>query len=293
VVGAGEVAPVAGALAAKAHATVGADVLDDVDAAVEVACQDHRALADDANAEVARVRDLGLEADVAPVPAVEEALELEAVQRLAGVAREGDAAGALVLPGELAGEHGSGCGSVHRGLSASSTVALCLKVDNPVPRAESARPPAGAASGPIMIAQALVVLACLIAPAMTLAQSSPNPPVAPREPRDVTVHDDRRIDDYFWLRKKDDPRTLPYLRTENAYADAWFAPHAALKEKLYQEMFGRIQQDDDSVPYRKGGWWYSSRTLKGDQYPRYIRRRAVGSDRSYDPSGQGTRRCST
>ena len=137
-----------------------------------------------------------------------------------------------------------------------------------------------------MIAQALVVLACLIAPAMTLAQSSPNPPVAPREPRDVTVHDDRRIDDYFWLRKKDDPRTLPYLRTENAYADAWFAPHAALKEKLYQEMFGRIQQDDDSVPYRKGGWWYSSRTLKGDQYPRYIRRRAVGSDRSYDPAGK-------
>jgi hypothetical protein len=65
---------------------VGADVLDDVDPALEVADQDHRALADDAHAEVARVRDLGLEADVAPVLAVEEALQLEAVQRLAGVA---------------------------------------------------------------------------------------------------------------------------------------------------------------------------------------------------------------
>jgi oligopeptidase B len=137
-----------------------------------------------------------------------------------------------------------------------------------------------------MILQALVAFACLLAPAMTLAQSSPTPPVAPREARDVTVHDDRRIDDYFWLRNKDDPRTLPYLRAENAYAEAWFAPHAALKEKLYQEMFGRIQQDDDSVPYRKGDWWYSSRTLKGDQYPRYIRRRAVGPERAYDPQGK-------
>ena len=99
------------------------------------------------------------------------------------------------------------------------------------------------------------------------------------------MHGDRRNDDYFWLRDRDDPRTLAYLRAENAYADAWFAPHAALKEQLYQEMFGRIQQDDDSVPYRKGLWWYSSRTQKGDQYPRYIRRRALGSERSYDPQG--------
>jgi oligopeptidase B len=126
---------------------------------------------------------------------------------------------------------------------------------------------------------------CLFLTAMTPAQSPLSPPVAPREPKDVTVHGDRRIDDYFWLRRKDDPRTLPYLRAENAYADAWFAPHAALKETLYQEMFGRIQQDDDSVPYRKGLWWYSSRTLTGDQYPRHIRRRAVGADRAYDAAG--------
>jgi len=136
-----------------------------------------------------------------------------------------------------------------------------------------------------MIVRTLVALLCLLATAMTLAQSPPQPPVAPREAKDVTVHGDRRVDDYFWLRKRDDPRTLPLLRAENAYADAWFAPHAALKEKLYQEMFGRIQQDDDSVPYRKGPWWYSTRTQKGEQYPRHIRRRAVGSERAYDPQG--------
>jgi oligopeptidase B len=110
------------------------------------------------------------------------------------------------------------------------------------------------------------------------------PPVAPREAKDVTVHGDRRIDEYFWMRDRDDPRTLAYLKAENAYADDWFAPHAALKERLYQEMFGRIQQDDDSVPYRKGDWWYSTRTFQGQQYARHVRRRAVGADRRYDAS---------
>ena len=111
------------------------------------------------------------------------------------------------------------------------------------------------------------------------------PPVAPRQPRDVSVHGDPRSDDYFWLRDRDDPRTLAYLKAENGYADAWLAPHAELKEKLYQEMLSRIQPDDDSVPMRKGDWWYSTRTRRGEQYPHYLRRRAVGPDRRYDPSG--------
>jgi len=131
----------------------------------------------------------------------------------------------------------------------------------------------------------IIVATLLIASAMTAAQPVPQPPVAPREAKDVTVHGDRRIDDYFWMRERDDPRTLPYLKAENAYADAWLAPHAALKEKLYQEMYGRIRQDDDSVPYRKGDWWYSTRTAQGDQYARYIRRRAAGADRRYDTAG--------
>ena len=93
------------------------------------------------------------------------------------------------------------------------------------------------------------------------------PPLAPREPHDVSVHGDPRIDDYFWLRDRDDPRTLAYLKAENAYADAWFAPHAALKETLYQEMLSRIQQDDDSVPMRKGDWWYSTADAHGRAVP--------------------------
>jgi oligopeptidase B len=113
----------------------------------------------------------------------------------------------------------------------------------------------------------------------------PPAPVAPREPHDVSVHGDPRIDDYYWMRDRDDPRTLPHLRAENAHAEAWFAPHAELKETLYQEMFSRIQQDDDSVPMRKGDWWYSLRTRQGEQYPIYLRRRAVGPGRTFDPEG--------
>ena len=115
--------------------------------------------------------------------------------------------------------------------------------------------------------------------------SSVIPPRAPREARDVSVHGDPRIDEYHWLRDRDDPRTLAHLRAENAYADAWFAPHAALVEQLYQEMLSRIQQDDDSVPMRKGAWWYSTRTRQGEQYPSFLRRRAVGAERRFDPDG--------
>ena len=114
----------------------------------------------------------------------------------------------------------------------------------------------------------------------------PHAPIAPREPHDVSVHGDLRIDDYFWMRERDDPRTLPHLRAENAHAEAWFAPHAELKEALYQEMYARIQQDDDSVPMRKGDWWYSLRTRQGEQYPIYLRRRATGAERAFDAAGR-------
>ena len=119
-----------------------------------------------------------------------------------------------------------------------------------------------------------------------LAQSPSLPPVAEREPKDVTVHGDPRIDDWFWLRQRDDPRTLPYLKAENAYADSWFGARAAQKEKLYQEMLSRVQQDDEAVPYRRGRWWYSSKTVQGRQYPIHLRRAAVGADRHFDSTAK-------
>ena len=92
-------------------------------------------------------------------------------------------------------------------------------------------------------------------------------PVAKRIPEVAVLHGDRRQDDYFWLRHKDDPEVVAYLTAENAYADAVMKGTEAFQEALYQEMLGRIKEDDQTVPYRRGGHFYYSRTEKGKQYP--------------------------
>jgi len=97
-------------------------------------------------------------------------------------------------------------------------------------------------------------------------------PAAERRPTETSLHGETRVDDYFWLRDEDDPAVIAHLKAENAYAQAWLAPHAALTQALYAEMLARIQEDDEDVPYRKDGWWYSTRTIKGRQYPLYVRR---------------------
>lgn len=100
----------------------------------------------------------------------------------------------------------------------------------------------------------------------------PTAPFAARKPHDVSIHGETRIDNWFWLREKDDPEVQAYLRAENAHAQTWLAPLAGLKKTLYDEMLARIQEDDEEVPWRKNGWWYSSRTEKGKQYPIHLRR---------------------
>lgn len=104
---------------------------------------------------------------------------------------------------------------------------------------------------------------------------SPLPPVAKTVPKTDTIHGDVRVDDYAWLREKDNPDVLAYLEAENAYTDAVSAPTEALQETLYREMKGRLQETDLSVPYRYGGYFYYSRTEEGRQYP--IRCRKQGS----------------
>ena len=98
-------------------------------------------------------------------------------------------------------------------------------------------------------------------------------PIPPRRPKDVSIHGETRIDDWHWLRDRDDPEVIAHLHAENAHTEAWFAPLAALKQQLYDEMLARIQEDDDEVPWRWHGWWHWSRTAKGRQYETWLRRR--------------------
>jgi oligopeptidase B len=97
-------------------------------------------------------------------------------------------------------------------------------------------------------------------------------PLALREPVEHVIHGDRRVDHYAWMRKKDDLRVIAYLEEENAYADGFMKPTEEFQEKLYQEMLGRIQQTDLSVPYRLRGYLYYTRTEEGKQYAIYCRR---------------------
>jgi oligopeptidase B len=99
-------------------------------------------------------------------------------------------------------------------------------------------------------------------------------PLALRQPVDHVIHGDRRVDHYAWMRDKKDPRVKEYLEAENAYTDELMKSTEGLQEKLYQEMLGRIQQTDLSVPYLLRGYEYYTRTEQGKQYPIYCRRKA-------------------
>jgi oligopeptidase B len=98
-------------------------------------------------------------------------------------------------------------------------------------------------------------------------------PVARREPVEHVLHGDRRVDHYGWLRQKENPEVIAYLEAENAFTDAMLKSTEAFQEKLYQEMLGRIQQRDLSVPYKLRGYFYFTRTEEGKQYAFRCRRR--------------------
>ena len=108
VVRAGQALAVAMPLAAKRHAPVGADVFHHMDRSILVTHQQHRALANHRALEIPRVGNLRLQANVAPVPVVEQTVQLLAVQRLIGIGLKGNAAGAIRLPADLLREHGHG-----------------------------------------------------------------------------------------------------------------------------------------------------------------------------------------
>lgn len=103
--------------------------------------------------------------------------------------------------------------------------------------------------------------------------AEPTPPVADVRPVSTEFHGDVRVDEYHWLRNREDPAVLAYLDAENAYTDVVTAPTLALQEELFAEFKARIQETDQSVPVRKGGYAYLTRTELGLQYPIHVRTR--------------------
>ena len=105
--------------------------------------------------------------------------------------------------------------------------------------------------------------------------SAATPPKAEQRPYTVPAAFGERQDPWYWLRddSRENAQMIAYLEAENAYLQAVMQPQQALQETLYQEIIGRLKQDDASVPYRKNGYWYYQRYETGKQYPIYARRK--------------------
>ena len=106
----------------------------------------------------------------------------------------------------------------------------------------------------------------------------PAVPVAERRPSTRTHHGDAVVDQYEWLRDKDDPAVIAHLEAENAYTDARVAGLEPLRQAIFGEIKSRTKETDLSVPSREGEWWYFSRTEEGKQYARHCRAPIAGPD---------------
>ncbi|MGL4620343.1 MAG: oligopeptidase B, partial [Chroococcidiopsis sp.] len=82
-------------------------------------------------------------------------------------------------------------------------------------------------------------------------QNKLTPPIAAKKPQSLILHNDERVDNYYWLREKENPEVITYLEAENSYTQAMMQHTEVLQEKLYKEILARIQETDLSVPYRK------------------------------------------
>ncbi|MCW2788484.1 MAG: oligopeptidase [Aeromicrobium sp.] len=91
-------------------------------------------------------------------------------------------------------------------------------------------------------------------------------PHAEKRPQPRTHHGDTFVDDYEWMRDKEDPATLAYLEAENAHTDEATAHLEPLRQQIFDEIKARTLETDLSVPVRRGAWWYYARTVEGQQY---------------------------
>ncbi|MEQ1664615.1 MAG: hypothetical protein ABL927_04490, partial [Bdellovibrionales bacterium] len=97
------------------------------------------------------------------------------------------------------------------------------------------------------------------------------PPTAEKKAKVLTKHNDRRIDNYFWMRERENPQVTAYLNSENNYLKQVMAPTEGLQNKLFSELKARIKQEDSSAPYKKGSYKYWTQYQAGFEYPQFWR----------------------
>src|SRR5262245_18155106 len=105
-----------------------------------------------------------------------------------------------------------------------------------------------------------------------MAVTTLSPPTAQREPQTFSHLGQTFVDDYRWLEDKANPEVIAYLEAENAYASAALQHTSALKDAIFQEMRGRIPEDDSSAPEKRGDYYYYWRLEAGKQYRIFCRK---------------------
>jgi oligopeptidase B len=106
-------------------------------------------------------------------------------------------------------------------------------------------------------------------------KAAPIPPVAETIPKADTLFGDIRVDNYFWIREKSNPKVIDYLNAENAYTDSMTAHLTKLHDELYNEMVARLVEIDTTAPVKIDDFFYYSRTEKDKQYPVYCRKQGA------------------
>lgn len=107
----------------------------------------------------------------------------------------------------------------------------------------------------------------------TQKQLDITPPKADKIAKHFEIHGDVRVDDYYWLNQRDNEEVVDYLERENDYYDKMTSHTKELQEELFEEMKGRIKEEDESVPYKLNGYYYITRYEKGKDYPIYTRKK--------------------
>ena len=98
-------------------------------------------------------------------------------------------------------------------------------------------------------------------------------PKAKKIDKKLEIHGDVRTDEYYWLNQRENPEVIDYLNAENAYTDAMLKDTEKFQKDLFEEIKGRIKEDDSSVPYKYNGYWYVTRFEKGGEYPIHTRKK--------------------
>ncbi|TNJ46505.1 S9 family peptidase [Tamlana fucoidanivorans] len=101
----------------------------------------------------------------------------------------------------------------------------------------------------------------------------PKAPIATKKPKELKIHNDVRIDDYYWLNDRESPEVIDYLNAENAYTKAVMQHTEPFQKVLFEEMKARIKEDDTTVPYKLNGYWYITKYESGKDYPIYVRKK--------------------